>query len=470
MTNRREPSTPPAIAGFEPLRLLGMGGFADVFVYRQLMPQREVAVKVLTATRIDDEVRARFRNEANLMAQLSQHPAIVTIHQADIASDRRPYLVMELCSGPGLGARYRQQNIPLPEVLRLGVRLASAVETAHRMGILHYDIKPANVLTTDFGWPALTDFGIASTVGRVGSAELGLSIPWSPPELLSSTPTVGDPRSDVYSLIATIYSAVAGRSPFEVPGGANGAMDLMHRIENLQALPTGRPDVPPNLELLFEKGLAKNPAERFQTSLEVAQALQRIETELGLPQTHIEIAAGPESAHAAVSQAEQETRVRPIHVVDAGVAPSPEADSHPEERRRGPLFAVLATLSVLVILGAVFWAALGNWGPKQDEFDSPISSGELNSKTAVPSPSNVVVSSDPDNPDAVIFRWENPNPQPGDTYLWAVVDPGAAVQQNQTEEPVAVVPLPDEGPVCIEMLIVREDRRASDAPARECGP
>src|SRR5690625_7375774 len=102
---------------------------------------------------------------------------------------------MELCSRRGLGARYRSEEIPLAEALRLGVRLASAVESAHRMGILHYDIKPATVLTTDFGWPALTDFGIAATIGQGANSESGLSSPWSPPELLSAEPIAGDSRS-----------------------------------------------------------------------------------------------------------------------------------------------------------------------------------------------------------------------------------------------------------------------------------
>ena len=100
------------------------------------------------------------------MAQLSHHPSIVTIYHAAIAADGRPFLVMEYCSRPGLAERYRQERISVAEALRIGIRLASAVETAHRAGILHRDIKPANVLTTDFGWPALTDFGIAATTGH----------------------------------------------------------------------------------------------------------------------------------------------------------------------------------------------------------------------------------------------------------------------------------------------------------------
>ena len=93
------------------MRLLGLGGFADVFEYRQDLPQRSVAVKVLLASSIDEATRERFFVEANLMAQLSHHPSIVTIHHADIAADGRPFLVMEYCSRPGLGSRYRAERI-----------------------------------------------------------------------------------------------------------------------------------------------------------------------------------------------------------------------------------------------------------------------------------------------------------------------------------------------------------------------
>ena len=93
MRARREASTPPAIPGFEYVRLLGLGGFADVFEYRQDLPQRSVAVKVLLASSIDEATRERFFVEANLMAQLSHHPSIVTIHHADIAADGPPFSV-----------------------------------------------------------------------------------------------------------------------------------------------------------------------------------------------------------------------------------------------------------------------------------------------------------------------------------------------------------------------------------------
>src|SRR5690625_4811379 len=91
------------------------------------------------------------------MPQPSAHPPIVTIYHADTAGDGRPYLVMEYCPRPNLSVRYRTAPLGVAESVRIGIRLAGAVETAHRAGILHRDIKPANVLTTDYGWPALTD-------------------------------------------------------------------------------------------------------------------------------------------------------------------------------------------------------------------------------------------------------------------------------------------------------------------------
>ena len=108
---RRLPSTPPNLPGFAFIRVLGSGGFADVFLYEQNMPRRLVAVKVLLAEVVNDELRQMFQAEANLMAQLSSHPSILTVYQASVAADGRPYLVMEYCSST-LGQRYRAVQLP----------------------------------------------------------------------------------------------------------------------------------------------------------------------------------------------------------------------------------------------------------------------------------------------------------------------------------------------------------------------
>jgi serine/threonine protein kinase len=240
VSTKRPPAPPPQLPGFTYLELLGSGGFADVYLYEQQLPRRRVAVKVLLPDRLTTGSAEEFTAEANVMAMLSTHPAIVTIHQAGVAGDGRPYLVMEYCPKPNLQARYRAEPFSVAEALRTGIQVAAAVETAHRAGVLHRDIKPANILVTEYNRPALTDFGIASSDATGAGASAGLSIPWSPPESFADAPQSG-PRSDVYALGATLYSLLAGRSPFESPGRRNTGADLIERIVSQPLPPLVRP-------------------------------------------------------------------------------------------------------------------------------------------------------------------------------------------------------------------------------------
>jgi serine/threonine protein kinase len=316
------PSQPPVLPGFSAINILGSGGFADVFLYEQNMPRRQVAVKVLLSEVVDDHVRRMFQAEANLMAQLSSHPSILTVYQAGVSSDGRPYLVMELCSA-ALSARYRRERIPVAEVLRVAVKIGSAIETAHRAGVLHRDIKPSNILLTAYGHPVLSDFGIASTVSEVHSTEsVGLSIPWSAPEVLSDE-TAGTISSEVWSFAATVYSLLAGRSPFEMAGEPNKTAELTSRILRARVQPTGRSDVPPTLERALARAMSRKPEARQESVLELVRELQAIESELGLPQTAIEVAMD-EWARPSVSDLEERTRIR-------GAVGAPSA---PGNRRR----------------------------------------------------------------------------------------------------------------------------------------
>ena len=307
---RRLPSQPPVLPGFSYVHVLGSGGFADVFLYEQNMPRRQVAVKVMLNEVVNDQVRQMFQAEANLMAQLSAHPAILTVYQASVSADGRPFLVMELCSAT-LSERYRRESIPVPEVLRIAVKIGSAIETAHRAGVLHRDIKPSNILLTAYGHPVLSDFGIASTLtaSREDDA-VGLSIPWSAPEvLLDETP--GSIASEVWAFAATVYSLLAGRSPFELPGGSNSSSDLMGRIARAKPQPIGRADVPASLENLLKRAMSRRPELRPGSVLELVRELQLIETELGVPQTAIEVAMD-DWALGTVADLEERTRLRPV--------------------------------------------------------------------------------------------------------------------------------------------------------------
>jgi eukaryotic-like serine/threonine-protein kinase len=274
-------SAPPDLPGYRFIRHLGVGGNALVYLYEQELPHREVAVKVLNESALSEAARSRFTAEANVTAGLA-HRHIVQVFDAKVTSDGRPYIVMPYYPQPNLFVRARRTHLSVEEVLRIGIQIGSAVETSHRREVLHRDIKPQNILTDSYGEPALTDFGIATTKGEDGPE--GLSVPWSPPEILYGT-GMGDQRSDVYSLGATLWHVLAGRSPFEQPDGDNKPFALMGRIKSYPVPPTGRADVPDRLERLLRQTMAKDPAARPQTAMELIRGLQSVEQELRLPVT-----------------------------------------------------------------------------------------------------------------------------------------------------------------------------------------
>lgn len=309
---RRPPSTPPQLPGFEHVKLIGSGGFADVFLYQQQHPRRLVAVKVLLGENVGKATAEAFTDEANLMAQLASHPSIVSIYEAGVAGDGRPYLVMEYLSKPNLQARHRRERFSEVDTLRIGIHVAGAVETAHRAGILHRDIKPANILVTDYGRPALTDFGISATTA---DQMAGLSVPWSPPEAFAMPPAQ-DARSDVYSLAATLYTLLTDRSPFEVPGAGNTEVDVIMRIQQ-GALPSiGRPDVSPALEAALARAMSPNRDDRPISALEFAHDLQRVQISLGLAPTSVDVVEEEVVDDEEVA-GEERTRFRGVTNIDA---------------------------------------------------------------------------------------------------------------------------------------------------------
>jgi hypothetical protein len=327
VSSKRKPSAPPEIEGFEYRKLIGSGGFSDVFLYEQQRPRRQVAVKVLLKEWSSETQRAAFDAEADLMATLGNHPSIVTMYEAGVANDGRPYLAMEYCSRPNLGARYRSERFSVAEALRITIQIAGAVETAHRLGILHRDLKPSNILVTQFGHPALTDFGISSTVDEAAAAE-GMSIPWSPPESFGDPPMSGI-ATDVWALAATCYTLLAGRTPFETPGGSNTSADLVRRISQDELPPVSRSDVTPSLERVLRIAMSKLSSSRYPTVLAFARELQKVQVELSRDVTPIDLL--DESGAMQEDEAEADgTRLRQVVTIDpagagGGAAAGPSA-------------------------------------------------------------------------------------------------------------------------------------------------
>lgn len=332
MSSKRPVAPPPHIPGFKYISLLGSGGFSDVYLYEQDRPRRRVAVKVLLSDLKTEGARRRFESEANLMAQLSSHPYIVTIYEAEVTDAGHSYLAMEYCSRPSLDVRYRRQRFSIDEVLAVGIQVASAVETAHRAGIAHRDIKPANILVTDYNRPALTDFGISGTLGGSDADDdAGMSIPWSPPEQFTDGGTDGV-MVDVWALGATLYTLLAGRSPFVMPGADNSQRELISRISTMALPRLGRADVPESLELALSTAMAKSPASRYSSAHAFALALQRTQAELNLSVTPFEVLEEQHSEDSHPDDGFEETRVRSIAAIDperTGSAPTFPARTRP---------------------------------------------------------------------------------------------------------------------------------------------
>jgi serine/threonine protein kinase len=316
MSSRRGPAAPPAIEGYQYVQHLGSGGFADVYLYEQDRPRRKVAVKVLLSDLKTDGARRRFESEANLMAQLSTHPFIVTIYEANVTASGHSYLAMEYCSKPNLDVRLRRQRFSVDDALAVGIQVASAVETAHRAGIAHRDIKPANILVTDYNRPALTDFGISGTTDAAADDDGGMSIPWSPPEAFQRSDSDGV-KVDVWALGATVYTLLAGRSPFAVPGGNKSPRELMSRIASMPLPDLGRIDVPQSLQQILATAMAKQPGSRYPSAHSFALALQRVQAELSLAVTRFEVLDdGHDAEHPGDDSAEDATRIRGVVSID----------------------------------------------------------------------------------------------------------------------------------------------------------
>ena len=457
---RRLPSQPPTLPGFSHVHILGSGGFADVFLYEQNMPRRQVAVKVLLSEVVNDQVRQMFQAEANLMAQLSAHPAILTVYQAGVSSDGRPYLVMELCSAT-LSQRYRSERIPVPEVLRIAVKIGSAIETAHRQGVLHRDIKPSNILLTAYGHPVLSDFGIAATLGDAESLEaVGMSIPWSAPEVLMDE-TAGTIASEVWAFAATVYSLLAGRSPFEVPGEPNKSTDLISRINRAKPQPIGRGDVPASLERALAKAMSRRPGDRQGSVLELVRELQAVESEIGVLQTPIDLEAD-EWAAGTVADLEDRTRIRPAVGATAsaqrrrrrrggaedsynGVGTllrdsrnARSSGATAEEPKRGMRvlgWLLVAATAAMLVLGATATFVLVRAG-----------SGDLPTVSGIQSQLS---------DDTVTFTWGDPGLRAGDSYRITVDDGSPPAQQREASFSVDSEP---GARVCITVAVTREGK------------
>jgi LCP family protein required for cell wall assembly len=234
---------------------LAKGGFATVWRARQEALDRLVAIKVDERPLDTETERRRFLGEAKAAGNLSGHPSIVTVHDAGILEDGRPYLVMKLCTGGSLTAWLRPDNRQsVDRITAVGVQIADALAVVHEKGMLHRDVKPPNILIDSYGNPGLTDFGLAAPEP---GASTGLTLAFAPPEVLVGRAHTA--AGDVYQLAATIYALLCGRPPSETRGRTATVADRLARLrEPIELLP----DVDDDLMQLLREGLAFDPTDR----------------------------------------------------------------------------------------------------------------------------------------------------------------------------------------------------------------
>lgn len=265
---------PEKIGRYEIKQELGRGGMATVYLAYDPRFEREVAVKLLPSEMLHDpQFRVRFEREAKTIAML-EHPAIVPVY--DFGEENgQPFFVMRFMGGGSLSDRIKQGPLSLQTAAEIMERLAPALDDAHARGIIHRDLKPGNILYDKRGDTYISDFGIAKlTEGGsnvTGSAVIGTPAYMSPEQAKGETI---DSRADIYALGVILFEMLSGRQPYEAdtPMG----VVIKHITDPVTHILAVNPNLPPAIDTVLEKAMAKNRNDRFATAAELSAALSEV--------------------------------------------------------------------------------------------------------------------------------------------------------------------------------------------------
>ena len=339
----------PSILGgrYELSEMLGHGGMAEVRKAHDLRLDRTVAIKMLRPDLArDPSFQARFRREAQSAASLNA-PSVVAVYDTGedtLDGARVPYIVMEYVEGQTLRDLLRSGQRLLPNrALEIADGVLLALDYSHRHGIIHRDVKPANVMLTNAGQVKVMDFGIARAIADSGATITQTSNVLGTAQYLSPEQARGevvDARSDVYSAGCLLYELLANRPPFQ--GESPVAVAYQHVRENPTPPSSVNSDITPGMDAIVMKALAKNPDNRYQSAAEMRNDVQR----------------ALEGATVAAPPVLAEPVTQPLHAIT-------EPQDESGERKVGAYIALtLGVLIVLGILGFAAWALLGGGGNK----------------------------------------------------------------------------------------------------------
>ncbi|CAM3647612.1 serine/threonine-protein kinase [Tsukamurella ocularis] len=399
------------------VRLLGRGGMGEVYLAHDTVKGRDVALKLLHAGVAQDPgFRERFTHESQTAARLSD-PHVIPIH--DYGSiEGTLYLDMRLVDGSNLAELVAAGPLPPERAVDLVTQVASALDSAHLQGLVHRDVKPANVQVTPSGFAYLLDFGLVVDGDGDRRTSAGLFVgsqAYAAPERFDGGGAT--PAGDVYSLACVLYELLAGRPPF----AANAISEMMrHHLLSAPPRASATAPVPAALDAVIAKGMAKRPEDRYPTCGSLARAAtaalqgtpQSWGTTTTVPSAHRP--AGPPSAplptqisypHGAPSSSGQPQYVTPSYAPPA--AHPPAAASPPRNRALIPALAIGAVLLVAGIVAAV--VLLNGGGPS-----TPVAS---TTTAAAPSTGATAASAAPSTTPSVTKAAQPPNTEvcPGDT-------------------------------------------------------
>lgn len=360
---------PEKIGRYEIKGELGRGGFATV--YRGYDPrfEREVAIKFLPPELIhsDPQFRLRFEREAKIIAQL-EHPAIVPVYDVG-EENNQPYFVMRYMNGGSLSERIKARTFSIEETVKIIEQLAPGLDEAHSKGIVHRDLKPANILFTNKNVPLISDFGIAkfsqgeTTGNMTGSAIIGTPAYMAPEQ---ASGDVVDGRADIYALGVILYEMVTGKQPYQADTPLGLA--IKHVTEPVPRILEANPNLPPWMEKVISTAMAKNKDDRFASAVELVETIKAFLRGEN-PDIH-------SNSTAKISPFNKTATVK-------------KQKSSNEQKRRTPVFAILAGLVVLGIIGAGYLLLSG--GRYQIVFDSPTA-------TVISGPAT-------DTPQPIVIQW-----------------------------------------------------------------
>ena len=424
--------------------LLGRGGMAEVRKGTDNRLGRVVAVKRLrTDLASDATFQARFRREAQSSASLN-HPAIVAVYDtgeepaADGSGVAQPYIVMEFVAGRTLRDILREGRKILPErALEITSGVLSALDYSHRAGIIHRDIKPGNVMLTPSGDIKVMDFGIARAISDASStmtqtaAVVGTAQYLSPEQARGETV---DSRSDVYSAGCLLYELLTGRPPFV--GDSPVAVAYQHVREQAQPPSDHDTDLPPEVDAIVMKALAKRVEDRYQSAAAMRSDIERYLAGRPVQAAVPPPVPGPATAATAVA-------ARPVPAAAPG--PGPATGTHTaipyaEDERRTPVgFLVLLGLLViaLVVAGALLWPRLFPAAPDEVRVPDVVGRAEKQARTTLGEAGFEVAPTQFETSDRPAGKVIEQDPS-GDSF----VDPGSTVTITVSSGPPEVT-VPD---------------------------